>query len=281
MRRANEAIIRERHQIPKVEERLTELHSAKYFSKIDLKEGYHKIELAEESRHITTFLTHEGCYQSKRLVFGVSSAFEQFQKIIEHTIADCLGTRSISDEILIWASSIDEMAQRLDKLFKTLHAKNLKINSSQCALATKKLTFAGYCLTNKGTHPDQSKVDAANNAKTSANATDVRRFLGLVNFCSQSIKDYATLTDKLRQITRKGESFVWKEKQQKSYVKLKECLTKASTMAYYQLKAETKVIVDASPVGLGAILTQRQKDGKFKPIAYASHALSSTEQRYS
>ena len=83
MRGANEAIIKERHQIPKVEEILTELHSAKYFSKTDLKEGYHQIELAEESRHITTFLTDKGCYQSKRLVFGVSSAFEQFQKIIE------------------------------------------------------------------------------------------------------------------------------------------------------------------------------------------------------
>ena len=281
MRRANEAIIRERHQIPKVEEILTELHSAKYFSKIDLKEGYHQIELAEESRHITTFLTHEGCYQSKRLVFGVSSAFEQFQKIIEQTIADCPGTRSISDDILIWASSIDEMAQRLDKLFKTLHGKNLKINPSKCVFATKKLTFAGYSLTDKGTHPDPSKVDAVNNAKTPANATEVRRFLGLVNFCSQFIKNYATLTEPLRQLTRKGEPFVWNEKQQKSFVKLKECLTEASTMSYYQPKAETKVIVDASPVGLGAILKQRQTDGTFKPVAYASHALSSTEQRYS
>ena len=72
MRRANEAIIREMYQIPKVEDILTELYDAKYFSKINLKEGYHQIELAEESRHITTVLTHQGCYQSKRLVFGVS-----------------------------------------------------------------------------------------------------------------------------------------------------------------------------------------------------------------
>ena len=281
MRRANEAIIRERHQIPKVEEILPELHNAKYFSKIDLKEGYHQIELAEESRHITTFLTHEGCYQSKRLVYGVNSAFEQFQKIIEQTIADCPGTRSISDDILIWASSIGEMAQRLDTLFKKLHAKNLKINLTKCVFGTTKLTFAGYCLTDTGTHPDKSKVDAVNNTATPTNVTEVRSFLGLVNFCSQFIKGYATLTEPLRQLTKKGTPFLWKEQQQKSFNKLKECLTEAGTMAYYQPKAETKVIVDASPVGLGAILTQRQKDGSFKPVAYASHALSSTEQRYS
>lgn len=144
MRRANEAIIRERRQIPKVEEILPELHHAKYFSKVDLKEGYHQIELAEELRHIKTFLTNEDCFQSKRLVCGASSAFEQFHKIIEQTIADCPGTSSISDDILIWASSIDEMAQSLDTQFKTLHAKNLKVNPSKCVFGTINSTFAGY-----------------------------------------------------------------------------------------------------------------------------------------
>ncbi|XP_065064039.1 uncharacterized protein K02A2.6-like [Rhopilema esculentum] len=281
MRRANEAIVRERHQIPKVEEILPELHNAKYFSKIDLKEGYHQLELAEESRHITTFLTHEGCFQSKRLVYGVSSAFEQFQKVIEQSIAGCPGTRSISDDILIWSSSRDEMAERLDTLFKALHARNLKINPKKCVFGTTKLTFAGYCLTDKGIHPDKSKVDAVNNAKVPTNATEVRSFLGLVNFCSHFIKDYATLTEPLRKLTRKETTFAWNKEQQASFTKLKESLTNASTMAYYQPHADTEVIVDASPVGLGAILTQKQQDGQFKPVAYASHALSPTEQRYS
>ena len=131
-----------------------------------MKEGYHQIELAEESRHITTFLAHEDCFQSKRLVYGVSSAFEQFQKVIEQKIAGCPATRSISDDILIWSSSIEEMAERLDTLFKALDARNLKINPKKCVFGTTKLTLAGYCLTDKGIYPDKSKVDAVNNAKT-------------------------------------------------------------------------------------------------------------------
>ena len=100
------------------------------------------------------------------------------------------------------------MTQRLDKLFKTLHGKNLKINPSKCVFATKKLKFAEYSLTDKGTHPDLSKVDAVNNARTPANATEVRSFLGLLNFCSQFVKDYyATLTEPLRQRTKKGNHF--------------------------------------------------------------------------
>ena len=214
MRRTNEAIVRERHQIPKVEEILPELHNAKYFSKIDSKEGYHQLELAEESRHITSILTREGCFQSKRLVYRVSSAFEQFQKVIEQSIAGCPGTRSISDDILIWSSRRDEMAERLDTLFKALHARYLKINPKKCVFGTAKLTFAGYCLTNKGIHPDQSKVDAVNNAK------EVRSFLGLVNFCSHFVKDYATLTGPLRKLTRKETIFEWIKEQQASFTKL-------------------------------------------------------------
>ena len=78
--------------------------------------------------------------------------------------------------------------------------------------ATKKLTFAGYSFTDKGTHPDPPKVESVKNAKSPANATEVRSFLGLVNLCSQFIKDYPTLTEPLRQLTRKGEIFVWNEK---------------------------------------------------------------------
>ena len=105
MRRANEAIIRERRVIPKVDDVLTELHGAKYFSKIDLREGYHQIQLHKDSRNITTFATHEGLFRYKCLIYGVSGAFESFQKHIEIVISGCPGSKNISDDILIWGSS--------------------------------------------------------------------------------------------------------------------------------------------------------------------------------
>ena len=90
MRQANKAIIRERH-IPKIEDILSELHGAKVFSKIDLREGYHQLMLHEDSRHITAFATHKGVHRYKRLIYGVSSAFESFQKKIEQVISGCEG----------------------------------------------------------------------------------------------------------------------------------------------------------------------------------------------
>ena len=84
MRRANEAIVRERHPIPTIEEILYDLNGATVFSKLDLKWGFHQIELEEQSRDITTFVTHRGLYRYKRLMFGITSAPEKYQKIISY-----------------------------------------------------------------------------------------------------------------------------------------------------------------------------------------------------
>ena len=93
MRRANQAIIRERQPIPTIEEVLQDLNGSTIFSKVDLKWGFHQILRAEESRHVTTFVTHRGLYRYTRLTFGVTSAPEKYQQIIRGlstTIKGCL-----------------------------------------------------------------------------------------------------------------------------------------------------------------------------------------------
>ena len=94
MRQANQAIIRKHHVIPKSDDILAELHGAQIFSKSNLCQEYHQIELHPESRDITTFVTHEGLFRYKRLIFGINSAFEIFQKKIEHVIAGCDGAKT-------------------------------------------------------------------------------------------------------------------------------------------------------------------------------------------
>ena len=183
MRRTNESLIRERYQIPKLEEILPELNNARYFSKINLRKVYHQIELDLSSRHVTAFISHEGTFQSKILVYGAKPAFENFQKIIEQTIAGCPETKSISNDILIWSSSIDGMRERLDKLFDTIAKNGLKINLKKCIFGVQELTFAGLNLTNKGIIPDSLKVDAVTKAKVPTNVTEVRGFSRLLNYC--------------------------------------------------------------------------------------------------
>jgi len=203
MRKANEAVMRERHVIPKFEEILPELHEATVFSKIHLREGYHQLELHPDSRHITTFATHTGVYRYKRLIFGISSAFEIFQKRIELTITGCRGARNISDDILVWGKNQHEHDKNLQSVLQKLSENNLKLNKEKCIFSADTIVFAGHKLTSRGISPEKSKIDTIKVIKQPTNATEIRSFHGLVNFCQRFIQNYSTITEPLRRLTKK------------------------------------------------------------------------------
>ena len=280
MRRANEAIIRERHIIPKVEDILTELHGAKYFSKLDLREGYHQLELHPDCRDITTFATHKGLFRYKRLIYGVSSAFESFQRQIEIVIAGCPGAKNISDDILVWGTTEEEHNSRLNQVLARLRKAGLKVNKDKCMFCTDNLVFAGHELSPMGISPQKGRIDSIMKMPPPTTATGVRSFLGMTNFCKQYIPHYSTITAPLRLLTKKNQRLTWDAAQQSAFDQLKSSLVSAQVMAFYNPNADTKLIVDGSPIGLGAILTQEQDDGTWRPIAYGSHALDPVQQRY-
>ena len=173
------------------------------------------------------------------------------------------------------------MKERLIKLFDTIAKSGLKINLKKCIFGVQELLFPGLKLTNKGIITDSSKVDAVTKTKVPTNVTEIRNFLGLVNYCSQFMPGYAELTEPLRKLTKKNTKFKWSNKHQDSFEKLKLALANSETMAYYIPNTETKVIVDVSPIGLGAISSQKKRTGEFRPAVYASKALNPTERRYS
>ena len=105
MRKPNQAILRERHQMPTIEDLTLDLNGAKVFSKIDLTSGYHQLELTPESQSITTFSTHVGLFRYKRLNFGISSASKIFQETIRNIIQDIPNARTISDDIIVFGAT--------------------------------------------------------------------------------------------------------------------------------------------------------------------------------
>ena len=197
MRKANVAIERERHVIPKLEEILPELHNAKIFSKLNLREGYHQILLDEESRPITAFATHDGVYQYKRLIYGINSAFESFQKQTELVITGIKNAKDISDDIIIWGTSQEQNDNTLKKVFSRIKANGLKINKEKCIFSVDQITFSGHTLTSYGIAPDKKKIGAINNIQTPTNISQVKAFLGIVNYCHQFIANFSTITEPL------------------------------------------------------------------------------------
>ena len=280
-RQANKAIKRERHPIPTVDELLQDMSGATKFSKVDLKAGYHQILLDKESRSITTFTTHCGLFRYKRLPFGISAASEVFQNAIQNALQGLEGTRNIAEDIILWGSTNKEHDDRLNALFARLSSKGLTVNPTKCLYKQESLWFYGYILTSQGLQADKKKIAAIQNTTVPQDVTQLRSFLGLANYCARFIRNFPTLTAPLRDLTKKGVKYEWTPTQQQAFEQVKDTIMADCLMAYYDPQKKTTLTVDASPYGLGAILSNVDKDGTARHVAYASRSLTEVEQKYS
>ena len=144
------------------------------------------------------------------------------------------------------------------------------------------MEFFGYVFSKDGTAPDPKKVEEVVNLSTPSTASEVRSLLGMTSYCSRFIPDYATKTEPLRKLTHKDQPWCWTTEHDRAVNQLKEALSSAPVTAYFAPEKETEISVDASPVGLAAILSQVDpQTGERHVITYASRSLTATEQRYS
>ena len=253
MRQANQAVKRERHLTPTIKEMIGDLNGAKVFSKLDLNQGYNQLELAPESRYITTFSTHMGLMRFKRLNFGISSAAEIFQNTIRETLAGIPGVYNISDDILIAGKDKKDYDKALRAVFQRVRDKGLTLHKSKCKFNKSELEFFGYIFSSKGLAADLKKINDILKLDAPVNASEVCSLLGVANYSSRFIQGYATLTAPLRELTRKESPWKWTERHDGALAQLKEALASAPVTSYFDPNKETEISVDASPVGLGDI----------------------------
>ena len=143
-------LLRERHPIPTVEEVLNELNGSTVFNKLDFKWGFHQVELDAESRRIITFVTHRGLYQYKRLMFGITSAPEKYQKIVKDTLIGCKGVANIADDLIMHGCGIQRYDENLLAVLRHVKECGLTLNEKKCQFRLPKLTFFGHDLSSKG-----------------------------------------------------------------------------------------------------------------------------------
>ena len=279
MREANKAIQRERHVMPTVDDLIHDLNGAVVFSHLDLRCGYHQLELEEESRYITTFSTHLGLHRYKRLIFGISSASEVFQHVIEQVLSGIQGVRNISDDIIIFGTTQTKHDEALEKVLKRLQDCGLTLNHSKCEFNKPTLEFYGHIFSKKGLSPSPDKVKAIQECQAPTNPKEVRSLLGMATFCSRYIQNYSSLVQPLRELTKQQVTWYWGPDQEKALKNLKDALSYEDSMSYFDPDKATEIFVDASPCGLGAI--QVDTDGVRSIVAYASRSLTDSESRYS
>lgn len=285
MRCANKAILRENHPLPTMTQLLPKLHKACVFSKLDIKDAFHQVEIKEGCRDITTFITSKGLFRYKRLMFGISCAPEHFQKILERMLLPCEGVINFIDDIIVFGSSEEQHNARLQKVMHTLKQNGVLLNKSKCMFNKSKIEFLGHELSSEGIKPLNKYVKTIASFREPKSVEEVQSFLGLVNYIGKWIPDLATVTEPIREILRHKLSKhaditeFWKDRQANAFAELKRSLSSLRTLGFYDPHDKTQVIADASPVGLGAVLIQYDMHGP-RVIAYGHKSLSDVEKRY-
>ena len=282
MRLANEAIQRIPHPIPTVDDVQFELNGAKFVSKSDLSQAYHQLELDEASRSSTTFSAHLGLYRYKRLNYGTNAAAEIFQYTLQTQLQGLMGVKNIADDILVFGQTRKEHDENLDKCQTRLTSKGFTLNRGKCTFLNDTLECFGQVFLKHGTRPGPKQVSDLLNAPVPQNFHEVRSLLGMANYSSRYIANFATISAPLRELTKKNTKFEWTAVHQQAFDNITRALSSSPCMSYFDPQKETSIIVDASPVGLSAILTQKARDSDdSKVVAYASRSLTDVEQRYS
>lgn len=283
-RRLNAATKKDVFPLPRVDDILDSLGGVKYFSSLDLLSGYWQIELDEEAKQKSAFITYDGLFEFVRMPFGLCNAPATFQRLMQQVLGDLLGKTSFAfiDDTLVASKTFKEHLQHLREVFLRLRDAGLRLKPRKCHLLRKKLNFLGHVISAEGVQPDSQKTEKVMNFPTPTDVTKVRQFLGLASYYRRFIANFARIAKPLHNLTKKGVTFHWSHECEEAFTQLKRLLCSAPVLVYPAFGPGKTFILetDASIEGLGAVLSQTQEDGSTHPIAYASRSLDKHEKNY-
>lgn len=274
----NEITVKNKYPMPVVEELLDELADAQWFTKLDLRSGYHQIRLVEQDETKTAFRTHQGHYEFKVMPFGLTNAPATFQGLM-NTIFSAVIRKFVLvfvDDILIYSKSLEEHVDHLRTVFQLLQQHGLFVKASKCSFAQQHLDYLGHVIGIHGVSTDPKKVMAVQHWPIPKNLKQLRGFLGLAGYYRKFIKGYGILTKPLTELLKKDVKYKWEQQEQTAFDAVKMALTQSPVLALPDFSKQFVVETDASDKGIGAVLMQQGH-----PIAFISKALGVKSQMLS
>ena len=279
----NDAIIKDAHPLPRIDDTLESLHGAQYFTTLDLKSGYWQVPIKEADKEKTAFRTSSGqLYEFNQLPFGLCNAPATFSRLMDRTLAGLAWNICLYylDDIIVFSATWAEHLERLRAVFDRLRRANLKLGACKCHLAAREVSFLGYKVTPKGLEPEPQLMEAISKLPPPMNVAEVCSFLGLVGYYRRFVKKFSDKAAPLNALLRKDQAWKWTQECQDAFETLKGEIASRPVSAYPDFSKPFRLYTDASNIGLGAILAQKQ-DGKEKIICCASRTLNNSESNYS
>lgn len=310
-RELNRKSVPDRHPIPRIQDMLDALGGSSWFSVLDQGKAYHQGSLDEASRPLTAFITPWGLYEWVRIPFGLSSAPAEFQRSMEHCLAGLRDTVCLPylDDNLVHSSSFEQHLEHVRLVLQHYKEHGVKLTPKKCELFKSSVRFLGRLVTGEGYTMDPAELAPVMSLKERAIDTvgELRQVLGFLSYYRPYIPNFSRVALPLYSLlsvpssedhtseppagrhkktvkNKKGQlpsraPIQWTTSHQEVLNQLIDALTKPPVLGYPDFTQPFVLHCDASQIGLGAVLYQRQQ-GKMRVIAYGSRTLSPSEKRY-
>ncbi|KAL0433094.1 UNVERIFIED_CONTAM: Retrovirus-related Pol polyprotein from transposon [Sesamum latifolium] len=254
-RALNIVTIRDRFPIPTVNELLDELHGAFYFSKIDLRSGYHQIQMAEKDIHKTAFRTFNGHFEFVVMPFRLMNAPSTFQMAMNNLLQPFLRQFFLVffDDILIYSPT---WSDHLRLVLHLLLSNQFFAKLSKCQFGVQFVEYLGHVVSGRGVAPDPSKVQAIHDCPVPCSLTELRSFLGLTGFYRRFVRHYSTIAAPLTDLL-KATVFSWSVATMSAFNSLKSAMTSLSVLTLPNFALPFDLTTDASTIAVGAVLSQQ------------------------
>ncbi|XP_023759636.2 uncharacterized protein LOC111908045 isoform X1 [Lactuca sativa] len=266
-RELNKVTVKNHYPLPRIDDLFDQLKGTSWFSKIDLRSGYHQMSVREEDIQKIAFRTRYGHYEFVVMPFGLTNAPATFMDLMNRVCRSMLDRSVIVfiDDILVYSKTQEEHEEHLREVLETPRRERLYAKFFKCEFWLREVQFLGHLVNQNGISVDPAKVEAVMRWEVPKSPSEIRSFLGLAGYYRRFIQDFSKIVVPLTRLTRKAVVFRWGPEQQAAFETLRQRLCEAPILALPEGMEDFVVYCDASISGLGAVLMQRGH-----VIAYAS-----------
>lgn len=286
-RKLNLITRKDRYPLPLIDELMSRISGAKVFTKLDIRQGFHRIRMTPESEDLTTFRTRYGMFKYRVMPFGLTNGPSTFQRFINDTFMDYLDNfvTAFVDDLLIYSSNELEHKMHVQKVLERLRAAGLQASLEKCEFHVKRTKYLGFIISTDGIEVDPAKTDVIRGWDRPTTVKGVQAFLGFCNFYRRFIKNYSRIAKPLHQLTRTdavttGNRLPWDQTCELAFEELKERLLNAPVLAHYHPNRPARIETDASDGTIAGVLSQKDEQGDWHPIAFYSKTMTGPQQNY-
>ncbi|KAI7813566.1 hypothetical protein IRJ41_020631 [Triplophysa rosa] len=242
------------YPLPRIEDIFASLSGGECFTKLDLAQAYLQMEMEDSSKKVLTINTQKGLYQYNRLVFGIASAPALWQKAMDQVLQDVPGTQCYLDDIIVTGKDDTEHLQNLQQVLTRLSEYGLRANKEKCEFFKKQISYCGHVIDKDGLHKSQDKLEAVLNAPCPQNVSQLRSYLGLVNYYHKFLPNLSTVLHPLNALLQTKTQWKWTDSSEQAFKETKRLITSDVVLAHFNPSVPIRLACDASPYGIGAVL---------------------------